>query len=64
MYNTIEESLNKIEEGLMQDQKRGGRGNDVEHFNKELKKVKKYPIPHSAPSPTTRITSPTSRSRT
>lgn len=41
MYNTLEESLNRIEEGLVIDQRKGNRMNEIEQYAKELKKVKK-----------------------
>ena len=41
MYNTLEESLNRIEEGLAIDQRKGNRNNDFDQYSKELKKIKK-----------------------
>ena len=41
MYNSIEESLNRIEEGLAIDQRKGHRNNDYDQYTKELKKVRK-----------------------
>jgi len=40
MFNGIEESLNRMEESLAQDQRKGHRNNDYEHFSKELKKIR------------------------
>lgn len=39
MYNSIEESLTRIEEGLAQDQRKGHR-NDLDQYSKELKKIR------------------------
>ena len=41
MYNSIEESLNRIEEGLNIDQRKGHRNNDYDQYARELKKVRK-----------------------
>ena len=40
MYNSIEESLNRIEEGLNNEQRKGHR-NDYDQYARELKKVRK-----------------------
>lgn len=42
IYSSIEESLSRIEESLQQEQKRGGRTHEIDYYNKEIKKVKKY----------------------
>ena len=42
MYSSIEESLNRIEEGLNIDQRKGGhRNNDFDQYARELKKARK-----------------------
>jgi|JI9StandDraft_2_1071091.scaffolds.fasta_scaffold780802_1 hypothetical protein len=41
MYNSLEESLNRIEEALAVDQRKGNRAQEIEQYGKELKKVKK-----------------------
>lgn len=42
IYSSIEESLSRIEESLQQEQKRGSRTHEIDYYNKEIKKVKKY----------------------
>lgn len=41
MFSNLEESLNRIEEALVIDNRKGTRANEIEHYAKELKKVKK-----------------------
>lgn len=55
--------MNRIEEGLVIDQRKGNRTNEIEQYAKELKKVKKYSLFHAAASFTIGITSPRSKRR-
>lgn len=63
MYNSLEDSLNRIEEGLVIDQRKGNRMNEIEQYAKELKKIKKYPSLHAAASSIIAMGSPKNKKR-
>ena len=63
IYSSIEESLSRIEESLQQEQKRGGRTHEIDYYNKEIKKVKKYNQVNLVSSTITATHSPRTRKR-